>query len=332
MANNPSLNQQMQGGAETVMMTPVAATKRFLSMGIDFDPQVETDTYFPPGFVFPTSTALIQEWTEGDLSGVLTYTEIIYALSMLLGVVTPTTPAGGTDSRKWTWAPAANALLVPKPFTMEKGNSTYGIQYPGTILTGLNIGWSRTDRIEIGGSAMAGRLTKGHTMTTIASNATVEQVRVLPPQVDIYMDDTYALVSGATPTQVGKAFEAGISLDGLYAGVWPLNSTLTNYDGIVPTQPDSESTLLMMVNATSMALIDTLRAGQVKYLKFRAYGPIIEVAIKYEFSVTLAVQVADVDAFEDSDGVYAVPFTFQPISDGVNPPMTFDVVNKLLAL
>jgi hypothetical protein len=208
----------------------------------------------------------------------------------------------------------------------------YGMRFPGCILTGLNIGWSRTDRIEIGGSVMGGRIDKPFTLTTIASNATVNQVRVLPPQVDVYMDDTFALVSGLTPTRLPKAFEAGISLDNLYSAVWPLNSSLTNYDGIVPSQPDSESTLLMMVDATSMALVDTLRAGQRKYMKIRAYGPTIETTIKYEFSVTMAVEVADVDSFEDADGVYAVPLTFQPISDGVNPPITFEVVNTLTAL
>ena len=332
MSNNPSLNQQMQGGVETVYMTPLAATKRFMSMGVDFDPQFETDAYFPPGYMFPTSNAPIQEWSEGDLSGVLTYTEIVYPLSMLLGDATITTPAGGTNARKWTWAPAANALLTPKSFTLEKGNSVYGMRFPGCVLTGFNIGWSRTDRIEIGGSVMGGRIDKPFTLTTIASNATVSQIRVLPPQVDVYMDDTFATVTGLTPTQMPKAFEAGISLDGLYSAVWPLNSSLTNFDGIVPAQPDSESTLLLMVNATSMALIDTLRAGQRKYMKIRAFGATIETTIKYEFSVTLAVEIADVDAFEDSDGVYAVPITFQPVSDGTNPPITFEVVNTLLAL
>lgn len=331
-SNNPSLNQQMQGGVETTMLTPVAATKRFLSMGVEFDPQVETDAYFPPGYLFPTSNSIIQEWSEGDLSGVLTYTEIVYPLSMLLGEAVITTPVGGTNARKWTWAPAANALLVPKPFTMEKGNSVYGLQFPGCILTGFNIGWNRTDRIEIGGTVMGGRVNKPFTMTTIASNPTVSQVRVLPPQIDVYMDDTFAAVSGATPTQLGKAFEAGISLDGLYSAVWPLNSSKTDYDGIVPAQPDSESTLLLQVDATSMALIDTLRAGQRKYMKIRGYGATIETSIKYEFSVTLAVEVADIDSFEDNDGVYAVPFTFQPVSDGTNPPITFDVVNTLLTL
>lgn len=332
MSNNPSLNQQMQGGVETTQFTPVAATKRFLSMGVDFDIQVETDAYFPPGYLFPTSNSIVQEWSEGDLNGVLTFTEIVYPLSMLLGSATITTPVGGTNSRKWTWAPAANALLTPVPFTMEKGNSVYGMQYPGAILTGFNIGWSRTDRIEIGGSVLAGRVTKPFTLTNIASNATVPQVRVLPPQIDVYMDDTYAAVSGATPTQLGKTFEAGISLDGLYSAVWPLNSSKTNFDGIVPTQPDTESTLTMMVDATSMALLDTLRAGQRKYMKIRAYGGIVEAAIKYEFSVTMAVEISDIDSFDDADGVYAVPFTFQPVSDGTNPPITFDVVNTLAAL
>lgn len=329
MPDNATLNQRLQVGMQSVFNTPVAATKVMKSLGVDLGPNVETDIYFPNGNIFPSSSGLIQEWTEGDLSGVLTYTEIVYPLSALLGPATITTPGGATTARQWKWSPAANAVLAPVLLTLEKGSSVYGIRVPDVLLTGFNIGWSRTDRIEIGGSVMGKRIEKPFTLTTIASNPTVPLVRVMPPQIDVYFDATFA---GLGTTKQLRAFEAGISLDDMYSAVWPLNSALTGHDGYLQSQPSSESTLLLMADAAGLAFLDNVRAGTTGYLRIKATGPIIEAAITYLFQVDIAVQVSDVSTFEDSNGIYAIPWTFQPVDDGVNPPISITVVNTQLAL
>lgn len=329
MPDNATLNQTVQLGFEGTYGVDVAATKRMQAMGLDLDVQLNTDTYFPPGHIFPTSAAIIQEWTEADLSGILTYTEVVYPLSMLLGPATITTPAGGTTSRKWVWAPAANAVLTPVSASVEKGSSVYASDFQGAVLTGFNIGWNRTDRIEIGGSVYGKRLNKGVAMTTIGANPTVPLIRVLPPQIDVYVDTTFA---GLGTTKQLRAFESGISFDNFYGSVWPLNSAITGHDGMIPTQPDSASNMLLMADAAGMAFLDNARAGTTVYVRIKATGPIIETTIPYLFQVDFAAQIADVDAFSDSDGIYAVPWSFQPIFDGVNPPVTFTVQNTQLAL
>jgi hypothetical protein len=329
MPDNATLNQALQIGMQSVFNTPVPATKVMKSFGIDLGPHIETDTYFPNGNIFPTSSGLIQEWTEGDLSGVLTYTEVVYPLSALLGPATITTPGGATTAKEWEWAPAANAVLNPVLMTVEKGSSVYAVNVPDALLTGFNIGWSRTDRIEIGGSVMGKRLTKGATLTAIGANPTVEIVRVMPPQIDVFYDASYA---GLGTTKQLRAFSAGISLDDLYGAVWPMNSALTGHDGYIPQQPSSESTMQLMADAAGLAFLDSVRAGDTGYLRIKATGPIIEAAIAYEFTVDMAVQVSDVGTFEDSNGVYAIPWTFQPVDDGTNPPLAIRVVNTLAAL
>lgn len=329
MSDNAMLNQRLQVGLQSVFNTPVAASKLIKSFGIDLGINVETDTYFPNGNIFPTSSGLVQEWTEGDLSGILTYTEVVYPLSALLGPAAIGLVPTGTIAQEWVWEPAANAVLNPVLLTVEKGSSVYGVQVPDVLLTGFNIGWSRTDRIEIGGSIMGKRLVKPYTMTTIGANPTVEIVRVMPPQIDVYFDAAYA---GLGTTKQLRAFEAGISLDGLYSAVWPLNSALTGHDGYIPSQPTSESTMLLQADAAGLAFLDSVRAGTTGYLRIKATGPIIEAAIPYSFTVDMPVQVSEVGAFEDSNGIYAIPWTFQPIDDGTNAPMTFRVVNKLAAL
>ncbi len=324
-----TLNNRLQVGMQSVFGTSVAATKIMKSFGIDFGINVNTDTYFPNGNIFPTSAGLIQEWTEGDLSGILTYTEVVYALSAMLGAATITTPGGATLARQWKWSPAANAVLAPVMLTAEKGSSVYGIQVPDVVVSGFNIGWSRTDRIEIGGTALGRRLVKPFTLTTIGASPSVELVRVMPPQIDVYVDPTFA---GLGTTKQLRAFEAGISLDDMYGSVWPLNSALTGHDGYIQNQPSSESTMLLAADAAGLAFLDNVRAGTTVYLRIKATGPIIEAAIPYSFIVDMPVQVSDVGTFEDSNGIYAIPWTFQPVDDGTNPPISFTVVNKQLAL
>ena len=330
MPDNATLNQNVQVGIQSVLNTPVPATKRLLTLEVDLDVQTETDTFFPNGSIFPSSAALNMEWTEGEISGILTYTEVIYPLVALLGTVTPT--AVGTAGKKWTFAPAANAVLNPTMLSLEKGSSVYGVRAPNAILTGINFGWNRQDRIELGGSLMASAITPGFTMTTIATNATVPTVRVMPPQVSIYFSATYAGLPG---TKLLRAFEASFSLDDLYAAVWPLNSALTGHDGYVPTQPSSESTLLLMADAAGLAFLTQVRAGTIGYLRIEAVGPALpapDTGFNYTFTVDLAIQVSDVGAFEDSNGIYAIPFTFQPINDGTNPPISIAVTNALATL
>ena len=330
MSDNPSLSQTLQGAVESTLFTPLAATKRFRSFGIEVDPQTEVDEYFPNGNIFPSSAALTQEWTEAEVSGVLTFHEIVYLLTNAFGPATITTPGGGTLSRDWTWAIQPNSLLVPKGFTYEKGNSVYAVRLVGAVLNALNIGWKRTDRIEVGGSMLAKKLTIGHTMTAIGASPTVPLIRVLPQMVSVKTAATYAGLGAASV--LTRCFEASIDLDGFFNPIWPLNASVDGHDGYVPVRPDSEVSLMLMANATGMGYLTNLRNGDTIYNRIQAIGPIIEAAIPYKVQIDISSQVKDVDKFDDSDGVYVIPYTFTPIDDGTNPSINIVVTNNITAL
>ena len=330
MSENPSYNQILQGGVETTLFTAVAATKRFRSFGIEVDPQVEVDEYTPDGNLFPSSQALTQEWTEGDMSGILTFTEIVYALTNAFGPATISTPGGGTLSRDWKWTIQPNSLLVPKGFTYEKGNSVYAVRIVGAIMNALNIAWKRTDRIEIGGSVLAKAIVLGHTMTTIGASPTVPLLRVLPQMITVKTATTWGGLTAASA--LTRAFEAEISLDGFFNPIWPLNAAASGHDGYVPVKPDSDFSLQLMANSTGMAFLTNLRNGDLVYNRVEAVGPIIEAAIPYKIRVDVSSQVKDVDSFDDNDGLYVIPYTFSPIDDGTNPALEITVTNNLSAL
>lgn len=329
MPTNPSNAQNVQIGVQPDFATSAVATKILKSMMANFDVQLETDAFFPNGNIFPTSNDVIQEWTEAEVEGILTFTEIVYLLTAALGPATITTPAGGTNSRQWKWTIAGNALLNPSFLSVEKGNSVYALRSSGMACTGFNFGYSRKDRIEVGGSLYGKPVELGYSMTNIVSAPTVELVRVLPQMMDWYSDTTFA---GLGTSQIMKAYEAGISLDGLFDGVWPMRSSLASHDGLVAKQIESESSLLLEADAAGLAFLTNARQSETRYIRGKATGRTIEAAIKYLFQVDMSVQVKDVDTFEDADGPYAIPVTFQPIDDGTNPVVTITVINKQLAL
>lgn len=330
MADNATVSQSVQIGLEATWGTKVPATKILKSMMVDLDPSLETDPFFPNGNVVPSSNAVIRETVEGDISGVLTYTEILYLYTMLFGPTTPTLVATSTGAYDWEWEIMGNDLLVPKSATIEKGSSVYAVDVPGVTLTGFNIGWSRTDRIEVGASLIGQKLEKGNAMTNIAVAPTVPIVRVLPQQISFYTADTFAGLDAATA--MARAFEAGIDFSSMFSGVWPMNRATPNMDGVVPTQMESESSALLMVNAASLAFLDTAQAGDRVYTRVEAVGPEIETGFNYEHVVDLTTEVKDLDTFDDHDGIYAIPWTFQPVDDGTNPFLKIRVRTSLSAL
>jgi hypothetical protein len=200
----------------------------------------------------------------------------------------------------------------------------------GAIMNAFNIAWKRTDRIEIGGSVLAKKLTLGHTMTSIASNATVPMLRVLPQMISVYTAATWAGLDAAAA--LTRCFEAEISLDGFFNPIWALNAGVDGHDGYVPVRPDSDFTMQLMANTAGMNFLTNLRNGDVVYNRVEAVGPIIEGSIPYMVRIDVASQVKDVDSFDDNDGLYVVPYTFAPIDDGINPSVEITVTTDIVAL
>lgn len=86
-----ALTQVSQIGVEVTPGTPVAATRRLVSMGLPLSPSREIQEFRPPGFKFTTGHVETRQWSEGSIgdgSG-LSYNEVQYPLSSLLSKVTP---------------------------------------------------------------------------------------------------------------------------------------------------------------------------------------------------------------------------------------------------
>jgi len=113
-----------------------------------------------------------------------------------------------------------------------------------------------------------------------------------------------------------RAFDGGFSLGGLFGQIWALNELKTSFDGIISLAPDSESTITLMADSAGKALLTSLRAGDRRFIRWKVLGPQIGIGpATYLLQIDLAIDVIDVDSFEDSDGIYAIPLTFGIMAD-----------------
>lgn len=136
---------------------------------------------------------------------------------------------------------------------------------------------------------------------------------ILLTHCDLYMADTYAGLSGASALDRGFAFEFKISDKADV--VKPIRSTVSGYAAHVETKPTVEASLTVAADSVGRSLITAMRSNATKYLKMKAVGQTISGAEKYYLEINLAVQVKELSGPEDTDGVYALNWTFSVVND-----------------
>src|SRR5215831_18291185 len=145
MGERSTITQLIQLGPESVPGTQVAATKIMSAMMLSIDPTLPIDEFTPSGFKYDTVTVAGREAVAGKLTGVPTYTEMVYPLSSLFGAAAITTPSGGTASRLWTFNPSPNLEDTPKTFTVEYGStSNRAFKFGYGLFTSFGFSWDNT--------------------------------------------------------------------------------------------------------------------------------------------------------------------------------------------
>jgi hypothetical protein len=310
MPERASKSQRFQLGYEASYGAGATVNRRFLGLTADFDPQVSRGKNMAQGYNFASSSTLGKDFTEGDLGGALVYDELHHLFSLAFGTVTGT-PGTPATAITWAWTLPNSGDIIPKSAKMEKGDTNTAESVVGAVITDLDLSWDR-EGFEVGGTIMGQQLNEAATLTT-AGVTSMPQLALDPGKVGVFIDTTSAGLGG---TRMLRAFEGGISFGGLQGQIWPLNELKTSFDGIISLAPDAESTITIMADAAGKALLTSLRAGDRRFLRWQVLGPVIGAGpATYKLMVDLAIDVVDVDSFDDSDGIYAIPLTFSPMAD-----------------
>lgn len=327
MAERSSLNQVVQIGVETTQGTAVVATKKFQSISIEPSPSVELDQFRPAGQKFRSLSTLNKEWVTAQVAGKPTYSEIIYILSSVIDTGVITTPGGGTLARNWQFIPDSTDDDTPVTYTIEHGSSFRADRFAYGIVTETTLSFSRSST-ELTGSIMGQALEDDFTLTAGTADLALEPV--LPSHVSVYLDDTAAVLG---TTQLSRVISTEFSLSSRFAPVWVLDASESSYVAVVESEPDLSATMTMEADAEGMAQLATMRLGDTKFLRIESIGALAEVGVNYQLDIDVAVKVSDTAGFSDSDGIYAVEWSFIGVHDGTwGQAMEVNAVNLLTAL
>lgn len=322
-----TISQVCQLGVEATPGTPVAATRKLSTMKIEAGVRVDVKTYRPSGYKFITVAAKGKESTGAKLSGPATFTEVVYPLSGILCAPTITTPVGATDARKWAWTPNSSGEDAVKTFTIEEGSAARAHRFGYGLMTDFGLKWSR-DSMDLSGSMIGRRLEDGVALSAGATG--LELIPVLADGVDVYLDPTAA---GLGTTKLLRHISGSFDLNNRFGPLWTVNSAEDSFTAHVELEPKAEVKLLLAADAQGMALLETLRQGDTRYLRVEATGGQIEAGQNYGLTLDMAVKVTNISDFSDSDGLYAAEFTFELAHDeSWGKALTVEVVNKLAAL
>lgn len=335
MPERSSISQTVQIGVEAQASpgVSVAANRKLQSIGIAPGIQIETNDFRPTGQKYRSLVTPSREWTEADIDGQLNYNEIVYLLASALAAATPTQIMDGatpTGAYRWLFQPSSTVEDTVRTFTVEQGGPTRAHRFAYGLVRELTAAWSRTGA-EIGGSMLGQRLTDGATLT--ANPTTVPLVPVLPTQIDVFMDTTAA---GLGTTKLLRVLSGEFSLGGRFGPLWTLNSALTSWAAHVETEPDAGLSLTVEADAAGMALLDTLRAGDTRFIRVANTGPRIYTGAAnqdYRINWDFAVKVNAANPFGDEDGIFSIEWPFTIVHDAAwGRALQVEVINAVTAL
>lgn len=323
-----SIAQGLQVGVETNEGVAVPANRRFQSTTLALSPNIETNAFRPSGYRVPTQITPGKDFTEGKISGVATFTELVYLLAGSLGYTAPV-QIGTSGAYTWSFPLAVSASTAIKTYTVEWGQPGAGgaRRCTGVHFPEVALDFSRS-AVEVSGTARGQQTVTGQTLT--AAPTAIPAVLALPGQFRVYLDDSWAALGSSKMLDV---FSASLDIADLFAPWWTLNNAVPSYAARVDSEPKIDVALRLAANATGYAYLDTLRAGGTKFIRIEALGPNIATGTDYTLQVDVAAKYNGAASEDDEDGALVLEPPMTVVADEVSGnALIVTVVNTLPAL
>ena len=325
MSERAEVFEGVQIGVETTPGTAVAATKRLSALGITAGPELTSSAFMPRGRKLNTLVIPGRRSTTGTLDGRLTYTEIVYPLTSLVGAATITTPAEATDAREWAFDLNPSGPDGFKAYTVEIGSTVRGSRFAHGVITGLTIDMS-SEEITLGGDIIGQKWEDGFTLTGGVTD--VPLIPVDPNDLSIYVDETYEDIG---TTLMERIFSANCGLTGKYGPIWPINAANDSFATVVELAPEATLGLTFAADAVGMGFLDVFEEGATRYVRIEANGPEIETDQNYLFRMDFAAKAQSM-SFEGVDGVVGAAWSLTLVDDADLAGLEILVRNGLAAL
>ena len=271
----------------------------------------------------PRLLPLMKEWSEVNISGEMTYNEIVYLFASLLHYAAPV-QQGATAAYKWTFGSNTSAEDIGKTFTIEQGDANSAWRVAGVRVSGLTLDFSRNG-ISVSGNAIGEQFETGITLTSTPTS--LAAVPMLPTQMKFYEASTQAGLAGATA--MTRGFSLQWTLTDKFGLAWPVGQDPVAVEG----EPKNSAKLRVATDATGMAHIADLRAATTRWFRVELIGALIASTYYHKFTLDFPAQVDALSDFSDLDNVYVAEFGLLPIHDATwTKAMNIEIITNLSAL
>lgn len=322
-----SVTQGLYVGAETVPGDGGSDFKILNSIDIEPGVKVDMQRFRPTGQKLESIVVPGKEWTEFSLQGLAEYSELHYLLSGIYGANQVSQPAtSDTSAKTWEYILSARQPDTVQTYGIVKGDDDFAEEYSYCLMTELNMELSR-EGIKVDG-AMIGHEADFSGAVPHPFSSVVE-VPLLPKEVSVYLDTAYGSLGS---TKLTRAFMVKQSIGDRHNPVWVLDAAEPSFANHVELAPKFEVELTLEANTQGTQIIDSMRGGDTLYMRLNALSPELAGAstVYHQYRQDMALKVADVDKFEDQDGVYAIKYTLSAVYDSVNDlSVETRLVNKL---
>jgi hypothetical protein len=301
--------QGVQLGIESVPGTSVAATKHLLDTSLEMGVQLEMQRYRPIGQKYASSLVVGKEWTQGTVTGALAYNDLVYLLNSVIGTGV-ITQIGVTTAYNHTFNSNARSVDTPLTYTLEFGGSVRAAKFSYGLMTDFSITASRTEAI-IGGTFIGQQMTDGISLTPVVPD--LPEMPVIPNNIDVFMDPTSA---GLGTTKLTRLISYGLTIGSRYNPVWVVNSAQQAFVSHVEVEPTMQMTMMVEADTQGMSPLASMRAGSTQFIRFQATSPLLAgVGNPYKVQIDAAAKVSAMSNFQDSDGIYAIEYTWDMVLD-----------------
>jgi hypothetical protein len=330
MAERMSLVTGTQLGPETVSGTSVAASKIAQTFAVMMHPNPESRQYQTQGVTADTLSQLVRDSTEGEVTGIPSYSADAYILSSMYGAATQST--AGTAGNKWLWSDDG-ALIVPKTYTIEQGSAVRAGKVVFGAFNGYGWKWSRKDLTLDGIKWLAQQYQDGITMT--AAPTRLPETAINPGDFNFYLDTTSG---GLGTTRLDRVYEVSFGHHGRWKGNWPSDRAAASWTTLVMAK--AQPTIKLKVQGdlinfgTPLTYLRT-GGGQKVFFRAAAQGILLpgEASTNYLHQTDVACYVGPVGPLEDVDGVWGTEIELIPVFDSTwGHLLQVTLQNKLTAL
>ena len=329
MVDRAKALESVQFGMESTPGTVVPAITNIRAMSVETLIPATAEFFRPDGHKFNALDFLNMEWSEANITGKPTYTELAYVFAGLFGNVAPVNV--GTTGRKRSFVMADAAYATPATITVEKGGSVRAQRIAGLTLTDVGITASRKNGLALTAKGIGRLFTDGITMT--ASPTDVALIPIMGKQLDLFIDSSSASLG---TTKMLRGFSVEHSITGAYGPIWAIDSSQTSFAGTVDLAPATSCKIMLEADAAGMAYLSQFRAGTEIFARLLATGPVIEAGTPpptntLQWDACLGIKTVTTDG--DDDGVTVVTYDCEYIKDSTwGKAQQIDLTNAIATL